>query len=69
MGGGRADADAGEAGGDAAVGATILAAARWWAEQVRADRTQERDMLKGVALWALGIPLPIILILYLFNIL
>jgi len=26
-------------------------------------------MLKGVALWLLGIPLPIILVLYLFNIL
>jgi len=26
-------------------------------------------MLKGLALWALGLPLPIILVLYLFNIL
>lgn len=36
---------------------------------LEADKVQEASMLKGLALWALGIPLPIILILYLFNIL
>ena len=32
------------------------------------DWVQEDPMLKGVALWLLGIPLPIILLLYLFRV-
>jgi len=34
-----------------------------------ADRMWETTILKGLALRALGLPLPIILVLYLFNIL
>jgi hypothetical protein len=31
-------------------------------------RPGDREMLKGLALWALGIPLPIILLLYLVHV-
>ena len=38
------------------------------ASQNHGRQIQEKEMLKGIALWALGIPLPIILLLYIFHV-
>lgn len=48
---------------------TNVCVRRWCGQMFLADRMWETTMLKGLALWALGLPLPIILVLYLFNIL
>jgi hypothetical protein len=35
----------------------------------RTTIVQERSFMRGVLLWLIGIPIPIIILLYLFNVL
>ncbi|WP_326878273.1 hypothetical protein [Aliidongia sp.] len=39
-----------------------------WDRSIRIDHPKRRETMRGVLLWAVGIPIPVIILLYLFHV-
>jgi hypothetical protein len=39
-----------------------------WDPSIRVDHSNRRQTMRGVLLWAVGIPIPVIILLYLFHV-
>lgn len=45
-----------------------LTTADAWDRAIRVDHPKRRQTMRGVLLWAVGIPIPVIILLYLFHV-
>jgi len=45
-----------------------LTTADAWDPSIRFDHSERKEAMRGVLLWALGIPIPVIILLYLFHV-
>ncbi len=45
-----------------------LTTADAWDRALRIDQPKRRETMRGVLLWAVGIPIPVIILLYLFHV-
>jgi len=45
-----------------------FASADGWDRSIRLDHPKRREAMRGVLLWAVGIPIPVIILLYLFHV-
>jgi hypothetical protein len=45
-----------------------LTTADAWDPSIRFDHPERKEAMRGVLLWAVGIPIPVIILLYLFHV-